>query len=109
MTGQIQALAAEAQSLATHAPDDPSKEASAGLRDALDELAQALEADRTLRLELAAPDPDQLSYSTALIHQHVQALQRVLQTPSQGLRPAATPLLSIRFPLITVCGSFVAS
>src|SRR3954454_19233255 len=49
-TGDVQALAAEAQSLEAHAPDGPSK-ASAGLvRARLDDLAATFEADRSLRL-----------------------------------------------------------
>ena len=88
VTGQVQALAAEARSLTTHAPDDPSTQAAARLRDALDELAQGLEADRTLRLSSPPPTADQLSYSTALIHQHVEALQTVLRPPSDGPPPA---------------------
>ena len=87
VTGQVQALAAEARSLTTHAPDDPSTQAAARLRDALDELAQGLEADRTLRLSSPPPTADQLSYSTALIHQHVEALQSVLRPPSDGPPP----------------------
>ena len=87
MTGQIQALAGEARSLETRAPDDPSREDAGLLRGSLDELAGALEADRALRLGSPPPSAEQISYSTALIHQHVAMLQGVLRPPSPGPPP----------------------
>jgi hypothetical protein len=87
VTGQIQALAAEARSLETQAPDDPSRVDASRLRGPLDELAGALEADRALRLGSPPPSAEQLSYSTAVIHQHVEALQAALRPrPASGLR-----------------------
>ena len=88
MTGQIQALAAEARSLETQAPDDPSRADASRLRGPLDELAGALETDRALRLGSPPPSAEQLSYSTAVIHQHVEALQSELRPPSPGPPPA---------------------
>ena len=88
MTGQIQALAAEARSLETHAPDDSSRADAGRLLGPLDELAEALETDRALRLGSPPPSAEQLSYSTAVIHQHVEALQAALQPPSPGPPPA---------------------
>ena len=82
VTGQVQALAAEARSLEAHAPDDQSRAEAARRRARLDELAQTLEADRTLRMSSPPPSADQLSYSEALIRQQVEQLQGVL-------RPAA--------------------
>jgi hypothetical protein len=82
VTGQIQALAAEAQSLASRAPDNPSREAAGRLRGRLDELAATLEADRTLRLGSPPPSAEQLSYSTALIHQGAEQVQGVLRPPA---------------------------
>ena len=85
MTGAVQALAAEAQSLEARAPDEPSK-ASAGLvRARLDDLAATLEADRSLRLSSPPPSEEQLSYSSTLIQQQVEQLQQVL-LPSEPRR-----------------------
>jgi hypothetical protein len=81
VTGQIQALAAEARALERHAPDDGATAAAAQVRAGLDELAEALEADRALRLASPPPSEEQLGYSTALIRQQVQQLEGVLRTP----------------------------
>ena len=83
VTGQIEALAAEAQGLEARAPDDPSRAAAARVRGGLDDLAGSLEADRTLRLGSPPPSAEQLSYSTALIRQQVEQLQGVLRPPRQ--------------------------
>jgi hypothetical protein len=88
VTGQIQALAAEARSLETRAPDDQSRAAAARLRSRLDELAGTLEADRTLRLASPPPSREQIAYSTALIREQVEQLQGVLRPPSPGQPPA---------------------
>ena len=87
VTGQIEALASEARSLETHAPDDPSREAARRLRARLDELARTLGADRTLRLGSPPPSTEQLSYSTALIREQARALQGVLRPPDPGAPP----------------------
>jgi pyruvate/2-oxoglutarate dehydrogenase complex dihydrolipoamide acyltransferase (E2) component len=79
VTGQIEALAAEARSLEGRAPDDVSKAAAANVRSRLDELASALEADRALRLGSPPPSSEQLTYSTALIRQQAEQLQGVLR------------------------------
>jgi hypothetical protein len=84
VTGQIEALAAEAGSLEARAPDDPSQAAAARVRERLDELAATLEADRTLRLSSPPPSEEQLTYSTALVRQQVEQLQGVLRPPSTG-------------------------
>ena len=84
VTGQIEALAAEAHSLEARAPDDPSRAAAARVRARLDELATTLEADRTLRLGSPPPSPDQLDYSTALIRQQAEQLQGALRFPGTG-------------------------
>ena len=81
VTGQIEALAAEAQAFETRAPDDPSRAAAARVREGLNDLAGSLEADRTLRLGSPPPSAEQLSYSTALIRQQVEQLQGVLRPP----------------------------
>jgi hypothetical protein len=81
VTGQIQALAAEARTLERHAPDDHASAAAAQVRAGLDELAEALEADRALRLASPPPSEDQLDYSTALIRQLVEQLEGVLRAP----------------------------
>lgn len=88
VTGQVQALAAQAQTLETRAPDDPSRRAAGRLRAQLAELADALETDRALRLGSPPPSADQLSYSTALIRQQVNELQGVLRPPGTGGTPA---------------------
>jgi hypothetical protein len=84
VTGQVEALASEARGLETRAPDDPSRAAAGGVRARLDELASALEADRTLRLSTPAPSQEQLDYSTALIGQQAQQLQATLRPPEPG-------------------------
>jgi hypothetical protein len=87
VTGQIEALAAEVRSLESRAPDDASRAAAARMRERLDELAAALQADRALRLGSPPPSPEQLSYSTALIRQQVEQLQGVLRPPGAGQGP----------------------
>ena len=82
VTGQIEALAAEARSLEGRAPDDVSRAAAANVRSRLDELATALEADRALRLGSPPPSSEQLAYSTALIRQQAEQLQRALRPPA---------------------------
>jgi hypothetical protein len=84
VTGQIQALAAEARSLETRAPDDASRADAARLRERLDALAETLEADRTLRLASPPPSAEQISYSNALIREQTGQLQGVLRPPSAG-------------------------
>ena len=79
VTGQIEALAAEARSLEGRAPDDVSKAAAANVRTRLDELASTLETDRALRLGSPPPSSEQLTYSTALIRQQAEQLQDVLR------------------------------
>jgi hypothetical protein len=88
VTGQIQALASEAQSLEARAPDDRARAAAAEVRARLDDLAATLESDRTLRLSSPPPSAEQVSYSTALIRQQVEHLQSVLRPPSTGRRPS---------------------
>jgi hypothetical protein len=87
VTGQIQALASEAQTLEARAPDDRSKAAAAQVRARLDELAQTLESDRALRLASPPPSTEQLSYSSALIRQQVEQLQGVLRPSGTGRQP----------------------
>ena len=87
VTGQIEALAAEAQAFEARAPDDPSRAAAARVREGLNDLAGSLEADRTLRLGSPPPSAEQLSDSTALIRQQVEQRQRVLRPPSPMTRP----------------------
>jgi hypothetical protein len=82
VTGKLQALAAEAQSLEARAPDDPARAVAGRLRAALDDLVGTLEADRALRLSSPPPSQEQLSYSTALIRQRVDELQGVLRPRS---------------------------
>ena len=89
VTGKIQALAAEAASLAARAPDETARAAGAQLRGRLDELASTLEADRALRLGSPPPSEEQLSYSTALIRQQVDQLQGVLRPPATPPPPPA--------------------
>ena len=79
MTGHVQAFAAEARSLETHAPGERERAAAGELRASLDELIRELEADRTLQLASPPPTPEQLAYSAALIRQQVEQLQGVLQ------------------------------
>lgn len=87
VTGQIQALAAEARSLEARAPDDASRAAAANVRARLDDLAETLESDRALRLGSPPPSAEQISYSTALIRQQVEQLQGALRPPSTGQGP----------------------
>jgi hypothetical protein len=82
VTGKVQALAAEAESLEGRAPDQPSKASAALLRARLDDLAATLEADRNLRLSSPPPSEEQLDYSSALIRQQVEQLQAVLRRPT---------------------------
>ena len=84
VTGQIEALAAEAGSLEASAPDDVTKASAADVHDRLDDLAQALNSDRTLRLGTPPPSGEQLSYSTSLIRQHVEQLQASLRQTGAG-------------------------
>jgi hypothetical protein len=86
VTGQIEALAAEARALEKSPPDDAAKASVADVRARLDELAQALDADRRLRLASPPPSADQLSYSTSVIRQQVEQLQRSLRQQSAGPR-----------------------
>jgi cell wall-associated NlpC family hydrolase len=79
VTGSVQALEAEVRSLERHAPDDRATATAAQLRGGLEELADALDADRTLRLASPPPSEEQLAYSTALIRQQVEQLQGVLR------------------------------
>ena len=88
VTGQVQALAAEARSLEGRAPDDPSRASAARLRERLDGLAGALEADTALRLSSPPPSEEQLSYSAALIREQVTQLQDSLEPPTAGEPPA---------------------
>jgi hypothetical protein len=87
VTGQIQALASEAQTLEARAPDNRSKAAAAQVRARLDDLARTLESDRALRLASPPPSTEQLSYSSALIRQQVEQLQGVLRPPGTGGQP----------------------
>jgi len=80
VTGQVEALAAEAGSLEQRAPNDAAKADAARIRSRLDGLAGALESDRTLRLSSPPPSAEQVSYSTVLIRQQVQELQGVLRS-----------------------------
>jgi hypothetical protein len=84
VTGQVEALAAEARSFEARAPDDQSRAAVAHVRSRLDELAGALEADRTLRFSSPPPSSEQLAYSTALIRQQADQLRGVLLPPDAG-------------------------
>ena len=84
VTGHVQALAAEAQTLETRAPDDLSRRGAGRLRAQLAELAAALDTDRALRLGSPPPSAEQLAYSTALIRQQVKELQDVLWPPGTG-------------------------
>ena len=81
VAGQVEALAAEARDLERHATGDEATAAVAPVRAALDELAEALDADRTLRLATPPPSADQLAYSDALIRRQVTQLQEVLRSP----------------------------
>lgn len=81
VAGQVEALATEARDLERHAPGEQESAAVAPVRAALDELAEALEADRTLRLATPPPTPEQLEYSDALIRRQVAQLQEALRSP----------------------------
>lgn len=87
VTGQVEALAGEARSLESRAPDGPSRSAASALRLRLDDLATALEADRKLRLGSTPPSQEQLDYSTSLIHHQVEELQNVLRPAEAGQGP----------------------
>lgn len=84
VTGQIEALASEARSLESGAPDDLSRAAAANVRGRLDELATTLESDRALRLGSPPPSEEQLAYSTALIRRQAEQLQGALRPPPGG-------------------------
>jgi hypothetical protein len=81
VAGQIDALATEARDLERHAAGDQATSAVAPVRAGLDELAEALEADRTLRLATPPPTADQLAYSDALIRQQADQLRGALRSP----------------------------
>jgi hypothetical protein len=87
VTGQIEALAADARSLEASAPDDAAKVATGEVRARLDDLTQALESDRRLRLGSPPPTDEQLSYSTSVIRQQVEQLQSSLRQQSAGPKP----------------------
>lgn len=80
VAGQIEALAAEARDLERHASGEQAAATIAPVRSALDELAEALQADRALRLATPPPSSEQLAYSDALIRQQVTQLQGVLRS-----------------------------
>ena len=84
VTGQVEALAAEAASLEARAPGDAERADSARVRASLDELAETLQTDRTLRLNSPPPSAEQLDYSTARIRHQAQELQGVLRPPGAG-------------------------
>ena len=81
VTGQVEALAAEARGLEARSPDEAAQAASGQLRARLDELAGTLQTDRALRLGTPPPSPEQLAYSTALIHRQAGELETVLRPP----------------------------
>ena len=93
VTGQVEALAAEAASLEARAPGDAERADSARVRASLDELAETLQTDRTLRLNSPPPSAEQLEYSTARIRHQAQELQGVLRPPGPAgrMRAEATP------------------
>jgi hypothetical protein len=80
VAGQIEALASEARDLERHAPGEEAAGTVAPIRAGLDELAEALEADRALRLATPPPMPDQLAYSDELIRRQVAQLQGALRS-----------------------------
>jgi hypothetical protein len=84
VTGQVEALASEARGFEARAPDGASRAAAAAVRGRLDDLASALETDRTLRLSTPPPSQEQLTYSTSLIHQQAEQLQATLRPPDPG-------------------------
>jgi hypothetical protein len=88
VTGQVQALASEAQSLEARAPDDRSRAGATQVRTRLDDLAATLESDRNLRLGSPPPSEEQLAYSTALIRRQAEQLEAVLRPPTTGGPPA---------------------
>jgi uncharacterized protein HemX len=79
VTGQVEALAAEARTLERSAPDDLARAAAGRLRGSLDELAAALEADRALHLATPPPSTEQVAYSTAVVRERVEQLKLVLR------------------------------
>jgi hypothetical protein len=81
VAGQVEALAMEARTLERHAPNERASAAAAQVRSGLEELAEHLEADRTLRLASPPPSAEQLAYSTALIRQQAEQLKGILRTP----------------------------
>jgi hypothetical protein len=91
VTGQIQALAAEARTLEANAPDDPARTDAGRVRAQLDDLAATLEGDRTLRLSSPPPSDEQLRYSTALIRRQVEQLQGILRPPPAPGQPPPPP------------------
>jgi hypothetical protein len=88
VTGQVQALSAEAATLVADAPDERARAEAGRLGAALDELARTLEADRVLRLGSPPPSQEQLSYSTALIRRQAEQLQGLLRPPPPADMPA---------------------
>ena len=84
VTGQVEALAAEARAFEARAPDDQSRAGAAQVRSQLDGLAAALEADRALRFSSPPPSSEQLGYSAALIRQQAEQLRGVLLPPETG-------------------------
>lgn len=84
VTGQIEALGSEAHALEARAPDDASRAAAGSVRAKLDELASALETDRSLRLSTPPPSQEQLAYSSALIRQQAEELQGAIRQPEPG-------------------------
>jgi len=81
VTGQIEALASEARAFEARAPDT-SRATAGSVRSKLDELASALETDRSLRLSTPPPTKEQLAYSTATIRQQAEELQGTIRPPS---------------------------
>jgi hypothetical protein len=84
VTGQVQALAAEARMLEERAADGQARAGARQLRASLDELAKTLETDRMLRLGSPPPSPEQLDYSTALIRRQVELVQAAVRAPDAG-------------------------
>jgi hypothetical protein len=79
VTGQIDALTSEARTLERHAPDERTTAQAGRVSSGLEELAEALEADRTLRLASPPPSEEQIAYSAALIRQQAEQVQSVLR------------------------------
>jgi hypothetical protein len=88
VTGQVQALSAEAATLVAQAPGERARTEAGRLGAALEELSHTLEADRVLRLGSPPPSQEQLSYSTALIRQQAEQLQDLLRPPPASDIPA---------------------